>query len=212
MIICATNQKVAEIKEVVINYGFGEYDWTVDLDENSFVYVKFASDRSAENFSMSEYAEFICQSIVEETGYTPSIFVGGTVDGLTMLSRSYSQALTAMRICFSLNLGVGVHSFKQFLIAKILEDLPKEKLAEYQELLSDEGIKELLSDGEIITTAQEFLESNLNASQTARKLFLHRNTLSYRLDKIQRETGLNIRNFSDAVTFRLITLLLNMDK
>lgn len=212
MIISSPLGRLDEIKEVVNNYGFGDSDWIVDLNENAFVYVKFASDHSTEHFSMGEYAEFIYQSIVEETGIATLVFVGGTVNSLTGLSRSYSQAESAMRICTSLGLGVGVHSFKQFLIAKILEDLPKERLNEYVALVSDEGIKELMSDSEITMTAQEFLESNLNASQTARKLFLHRNTLSYRLDKIQRETGLNIRNFSDAVTFRLITLLMNMEK
>lgn len=212
MIICAEESKVSEVKEVVANYGFGESDWTIDLDNSSFVYVKFASSGSAENFSMTEYAEFIYQSILEETGYSPSIFIGGTVNSIVELNKSYSQAQTSMRIGKTMGITQGVHSFKQFLIAKILEDLPKEKLNEYVGLLSDEGTKDLMSDTEITTTAHEFLENNLNASQTARKMFLHRNTLSYRLDKIQRETGLNIRNFSDAVTFRLINLLMNVEK
>ena len=59
----------------------------------------------------------------------------------------------------------------------------------------------------MIQTAEVFLENNLNVSETSRKLFLHRNTLTYRLDKIERQTGLDIRKFSDAVTFRLITVL-----
>ena len=59
----------------------------------------------------------------------------------------------------------------------------------------------------MLNTAEEFLESSLNTSETSRKLYLHRNTLTYRLDKIEKATGLNIRKFSDAVTFRLITVL-----
>ena len=59
----------------------------------------------------------------------------------------------------------------------------------------------------MIATAEEFLEANLNVSETSRKIYLHRNTLMYRLDKIEKATGLNVRKFSDAVTFRLITIL-----
>jgi carbohydrate diacid regulator len=59
----------------------------------------------------------------------------------------------------------------------------------------------------MVLTAEEFLDSSLNVSETARKLYLHRNTLIYRLDKLEKETGLNIRQFSDAITFRLITIL-----
>ena len=51
------------------------------------------------------------------------------------------------------------------------------------------------------------MEANLNVSETSRKIYLHRNTLMYRLDKIEKATGLNVRKFSDAVTFRLITIL-----
>ena len=77
----------------------------------------------------------------------------------------------------------------------------------YLETLLDSGAREIFSDEEMLNTAEEFLENNLNVSETSRKLYLHRNTLPYRLDKIEKATGLNIRKFSDAVTFRLITIL-----
>ena len=66
---------------------------------------------------------------------------------------------------------------------------------------------EIFDDEEMVNTAEEFLENSLNVSETLRKLYLHRNTLTYRLDKIEKATGLDIRKFSDAVTFRLITVL-----
>ena len=89
----------------------------------------------------------------------------------------------------------------------MLEDLPKYKLNEYLELLMDEKARDIFGDEEMIATAEEFLEANLNVSETSRKIYLHRNTLMYRLDKIEKATGLNVRKFSDAVTFRLITIL-----
>ena len=100
-----------------------------------------------------------------------------------------------------------VHSFKEYMLIKMIEDLPKYKLNEYLETLLDSGAREIFLDDEMINTAEEFLENSLNVSETSRKLYLHRNTLTYRLDKIEKATGLNIRKFSDAVTFRLITIL-----
>ena len=75
------------------------------------------------------------------------------------------------------------------------------------DILANDDSNSVFDDEEMINTAEEFLENSLNVSETARNLFMHRNTLIYRLDKIEKETGLNIRNFSDAVTFRLITIL-----
>ena len=59
----------------------------------------------------------------------------------------------------------------------------------------------------MIKTVEVFFKCGLNLSDAAKELYIHRNALIYRLDKIEKSTGLNIKNFSDAVTFRLITIL-----
>ena len=63
-----------------------------------------------------------------------------------------------------------------------------------------------------VHTAEAFLQSSLNVSETSRNLYMHRNTLLYRLDKIEKATGLNIRLFSDAVSFRVLTVLYKLLK
>jgi carbohydrate diacid regulator len=120
--------------------------------------------------------------------------------------------MTAVRMSYAINSKGGVHSFKEYMLIKMLEDMPKYKLNEYLETLMDTGAREIFNDTEMTNTAEEFLENSLNVSETARKLYLHRNTLTYRLDKIEKSTGLNIRKFSDAVTFRLITILSKLVK
>jgi carbohydrate diacid regulator len=65
----------------------------------------------------------------------------------------------------------------------------------------------VFEDEEMLETAEVFLQSSLNVSETSRNLYMHRNTLLYRLDKIEKSTGLNIRLFSDAVSFRVLTVL-----
>ena len=69
-----------------------------------------------------------------------------------------------------------------------------------------------LKDEELFATAETFLGCDLNLSEASRALYIHRNTLSYRLDKIERLTGLDIRKFSDAVTFRVATVLARLPK
>ncbi|MEJ8303956.1 PucR family transcriptional regulator [Saccharibacillus sacchari] len=70
-----------------------------------------------------------------------------------------------------------------------------------------EGLDVVLEDGEVLTTLETFFQMNCNVSETAKRLYIHRNTLIYRLDKIKQETGLDVRNFADAVLMKLSLLL-----
>ena len=74
------------------------------------------------------------------------------------------------------------------------------------------NFKEIFEDEEMLETAEAFLQSSLNISETSRNLYMHRNTLLYRLDKIEKATGLNIRLFSDAVSFRVLSILYKLLK
>ena len=125
-------------------------------------------------------------------------------------SKSLTQALETKRMSLSMNYTYGVHTYKDFMLYHVLEELPDYKLNEFYKLLTDYSDSQIFSDDEMTSTAEEFLENSLNVSETSRKMFLHRNTLNYRLDKIEKETGLDIRKFSDAIIFRLIILLKNL--
>ena len=65
----------------------------------------------------------------------------------------------------------------------------------------------MFADTEMVTTAEEFLHTSLNVSETSRKLFVHRNTLVYRLEKIRKLTGLDLREFDHAVTFKVALMV-----
>jgi len=207
MVITVPNGKTEVIKEIFKNYVFESLDFVVSIDDDQLAYVKFMDDDSAEYQSSTEYAEFLRQSVYEETGVNVRVAIGGTVKTIADLSTSYAQAMTAVRMRNSIDSKGEIHSFKEYVLIKMLEDLPKYKLNENLETLLDSDAREIFNDEEMINTAEEFLENSLNVSETSRKLYLHRNTLTYRLDKIEKSTGLNIRKFSDAVTFRLITIL-----
>ncbi len=206
-VVCVEERLREEVKSVLDTYGTEGLDFVVTVDQNQLAFVKFVDEESDEYQSSTEYAEFLRQSIYEETGAVVKMFIGGTVKTIADLSASFMQAMTAVRMYSAVGSRGDIHSFKEYILIKMLEDLPKHKLTEYVETLMDTGAREIFADEEMTSTAEEFLENSLNVSETARKLYLHRNTLTYRLDKIEKATGLNIRKFSDAVTFRLITIL-----
>ncbi len=211
MIISVEGGKVDDVRSVVTNFCACHIDQVVKTDNEQCAFIRF--EESEEEYqSLTEYAGFLVQSIFEETGVRSKIFLGGTVKSVYDLATSYTQALSAVRMSKAENAKGNVYSYKEYILLKMLEDLPKHKLNEYLEILMDVSAREIFSDEEMTATAEEFLENSLNVSETARKLYLHRNTLMYRLDKIEKATGLNIRKFSDAVTFRLITMLYRLVK
>ena len=213
LVVSNKENKNAEILNVLNNFSTNASDVAAEMEEGVAVFVKFIDEASDNEYqSAAEYAGFMQQSIFEETGVRVSIAVGGTVPTLAEANTSYQQAMTTLRMSTAMNSKGEVHTFKEFLLVKMLEDIPKFKLNEYLEILLDGDAKSIFSDPEMTNTAEEFLENSLNVSETSRKLYLHRNTLMYRLDKIERSTGLNIRRFSDAVTFRLITYLYRLLK
>ena len=210
ILIATRHGKEKDVLEVVNNYTEGCSDFAFEIEDGLLALVKFLGEENGEYRSVSEYAEFLVRSIYEETGETAGAFIGGTMEGVADLSTSFNQAISAHRISGAVNYRAGVHSYKEFLIVKMLEDLPKFKLTEYLETLLEPSAREIFNDKEMVKTAEEFLESGLNVSETARKLYLHRNTLNYRLDKIEKATGLNIRQISDAITFRMILIILKL--
>ena len=133
--------------------------------------------------------------------------MGGTFRHFEDISVSYQQASAALRMSITFNSKGNVHSYREFMLIRMLEDVSEAKLSEYLSVLLEGDARELLKDEDMVNTAEEFLENSLNVSETSRNLYMHRNTLMYRLDKIERVTGLNLRKFSDAVTFRIITIL-----
>lgn len=212
MVLSGEKEQIASIKNSLNNYCSSSGDFVQEIDDKNLAFVKFAEDGADEYQSPSEYAEFLRQSLYEETGGEIHVSIGSTVKKLVDVGVSFTQALATSRMSDTFSSRGEVHAFKEYVLIKIIEDLPKHKIKEYLEILKDSGAKEIFSDEEMLLTAEEFMENGLNVSETARKMFLHRNTLIYRLDKIENATGLNIRKFADAVTFRLIIILSKLSR
>ncbi len=206
-IVIRVKEKMEDLLSLISQYGGNSLDTVVKMDQTTCVLVKYLSDEENDYRSTVDYAEFLAQSIKEELGLTVSIGVGGTVRELKDVAFSYEQASAALRYADTFSDKKEVHSYRKFMLIKMLEAIPENKLAEFLAELTDESCEEIFEDEEMLGTAEEFLDSSLNVSETSRNLYMHRNTLLYRLDKIEKTTGLNIRLFSDAVSFRVLTIL-----
>ena len=200
------SQKVNEVLNISSQYVTNGVDFAVKINEKECVLIKFVED-DGEYQSSADFAFFLANSIIEELGLKVEIGVGGTFKRFEEACISYQQAATALRMSGVFKSKGSVHTYREYILIKMLEDIPESKLADYLSVLLDGEAKELLKDEEMVNTAEEFLENSLNVSETSRNLYMHRNTLMYRLDKIERIMGLNLRKFSDAVTFRIITIL-----
>lgn len=196
-----------ETLAVLEQYGGNSLDSAVQMGEDRCVLVKFVSEEENEYQSAVDYADFLVQSLREELGIETQAGVGATVRELKDIAISYLGAENALRYADIFEIKGNVHSYREFLLIKMLEDIPEGKLNQYLAEITDENCLEVFEDEEMLTTAEAFLQSSLNVSETSRNLYMHRNTLLYRLDKIEKATGLNIRLFSDAVSFRVLTVL-----
>ncbi len=199
---------MGEVLTVLEQYGGNSLDTVVKMSEETCVLVKFIEQMQGEEYRSSvDYAEFLVQSLKEELGLDVAVGVGPTVRELKDVTLSYSQAENTLRYADVFNIQGKVHSYREVILVKMIEDIPEAKLSQYFTELTDEHCKEVFEDEEMLATAEAFLQSSLNVSETARIMYMHRNTLLYRLDKIEKATGLNIRQFSDAVSFRVLTAL-----
>ena len=195
----------SEVAALATQYADNDLDVVIDTEDGRLALLHFCGEK--EEVAASSYAEFLSLFIKEELGFDVRIGVGPVVSSLAEANMSYEQALGALRYGEAMGQAEKVHSYKDFVLVRMLEELPQSKLQEYFSLLALDHVKEIFDDDEMMSTAKEFLRNNLNVSESARSMYLHRNTLTYRLDKIERATGLDIRTFSDAVSFHLLSLL-----
>lgn len=198
--------KTSDVIALFSQYIENESDCAVSVSGKDCAFIKFV-EADSEYQSSVDFAEFLSRSLLEELGIRCRVGVGGTFRHFEDIAASYQQASVALRMSVTFNSKGNVHSYREFMLIRMLEDVSEAKLSEYLSVLLEGDARELLKDEDMVNTAEEFLENSLNVSETSRNLYMHRNTLMYRLDKIERVTGLNLRKFSDAVTFRIITIL-----
>ncbi len=150
-----------------------------------------------------QFAEAVQETLMEEAVQTALVGIGEEKNTLALLGESYAEARRAMEVGRIFNPDSHIHVFRRLMLERFLMNIPREESLHYHALLFNRKTAKLFNE-EMLQTIEMFFRKDLNLSDTARQLFIHRNTLVYRLDKVQRQTGLDLRHFDDAVTFKIL--------
>ncbi|MDD3244077.1 MAG: helix-turn-helix domain-containing protein [Eubacteriales bacterium] len=163
-------------------------------------------DNNEDIDSVIQLVNALDDTLANELSVGAYVGVGSVKRGLINIKDSFYEAQEAINLGIMQQTKGRVFLFQRLLLERFLQEIPRELRRQYYELAYTESMKKLMTD-EILETMTKFFENNLNLSEAARKLYIHRNTLIYRLEKIQKVTGLDLRNFDDAVLLKIIIML-----
>ena len=181
-------------------------DYVINIGDQDVVIVRDV-DRDTEIEEVEAYAAEVMKVIYEEQQQTKVLIgVSSIVENLKDLARAYKESRIALEVGKVFDIEKPIMSYENLGIGRLVYQLPTTLCEIFLEEVFKRGSLESL-DYETLMTIQAFFENNLNVSETARKLFVHRNTLVYRLEKIKKVTGLDLREFDSAVTFKVALMV-----
>lgn len=180
-------------------------DAIVEVDRHTIVLIK-SIDEQSDYEEIEQLGLAIENTFVSETSHSIYIGVGEPKHHLSQMGESFREARKAIDVGRTYRSESQVFVYRKLLLERFLADVPKEMSLRYNAMMFNRKTARLFND-EMIHTIEKFFEKSLNLSETARQLYIHRNTLVYRLDKVQRIIGLDLRAFDDAVTFKMMMLL-----
>ena len=192
------------------NFGTNGKDFITAVDENNVIVVKEVEDTA--NNSEMDRAAYSYQAFLEKEGAKEvRIAYGTVVKEIKEVSRSYKEAKMAMDVGKIFFDERSVIAYSELGIGRLIYQLPIPLCKMFiKEIFGGKSPDEF--DEETLTTIMKFFENSLNVSETSRQLFIHRNTLVYLLDKLQKTTGLDLRVFEDAITFKIALMVVKYMK
>lgn len=205
----ASTREGNELERIRNIYGGKTKDFVTAVDERNIIVVKELSEKSSPE-ELHKVAEDI-RSIASSDTNDVRVAYGTVVQEIKEVSRSYKEARMALdvgKIFFGQN---KVVAYSALGIGRLIYQLPIPLCKMFiQEIFDGKSTDDF--DEETLTTINKFFENSLNVSETSRQLYIHRNTLVYRLDKLQKSTGLDLRVFEDAITFKIALMVVKYMK
>ena len=192
------------------NFGANSKDFITAVDENNVIVVK-EIEHADTNTEIDKVA-YGYQSFLEKEGVTEVRTSYGTiVKEIKEVSRSFKEAKMAMDVGKIFFEERTVIAYSELGIGRLIYQLPIPLCKMFiREIFGGKSPDDF--DEETLSTIMKFFENSLNVSETSRQLFIHRNTLVYRLDKLQKTTGLDLRVFEDAITFKIALMVVKYMK
>lgn len=180
-------------------------DYVISVGEHDIVLIKDTKP-GTEAKEIEKIAINIADTLSSEFYTKVSIGISTMVDNIKDLAKAYKEAQVALEVGKVFETEKNIVSYENLGIGRLIYQLPTTLCEMFlQEVFNKGGFESL--DRETLQTIQAFFENNLNVSETSRKLFVHRNTLVYRLEKIRKLTGLDLREFEHAITFKVALMV-----
>ncbi|WP_047834451.1 helix-turn-helix domain-containing protein, partial [Robinsoniella sp. RHS] len=185
-------------------------DYITAVDEKSIILVKELKPEDTYE-DIDEIAKMLRDMLNAEAMSSVRIAYGTIVDEIKLVSKSYKEAKMALDVGKIFYVEKNIIAYNTLGIGRLIYQLPIPLCQMFMKEVFGEKMPDSFDD-ETLMTINKFFENNLNVSETSRQLFVHRNTLVYRLEKLQKSTGLDIRVFDDALTFKIALMVVNYMK
>lgn len=191
-------------------FGNKSGDFVTAVDEKDIIIVKELAEDD-DYTQMNRIANSVLDTLGRDENHEVHIAYGTIVKELKDVSRSYKEARMALDVGKIFFEERDVIAYSSLGIGRLIYQLPIPLCKMFiKEVFVDKSPDDF--DEETLTTINKFFENNLNVSETSRQLYIHRNTLVYRLDKLQKSTGLDLRVFEDAITFKIALMVVRYMK
>ncbi|MBP5309189.1 MAG: helix-turn-helix domain-containing protein [Lachnospiraceae bacterium] len=178
-------------------------NYITSVDDKTIILIKDIEDEDYD-----EIAHTIVDMLGAEAMLRVRVSYGLSVLELKNISKCYKEAKMALEVGSIFHSEKNVLSYETLGIGRLIYQLPVNLCKIFvKEVFGDTKPEEI--DEETLTTIHKFFENNLNVSETARQLYIHRNTLVYRMEKLQKLIGLDMRIFDDAVTFKIVMMVVD---
>ncbi len=185
-------------------------DFVTAVDENNVIVVKDLSETDS-NKEIEKTAKGLIAQLQKDGLKNVRVAYGTIVREIKEVSRSYKEAKMALDVGKIFFDERNVVAYSELGIGRLIYQLPIPLCKMFiREIFGGKSPDDF--DEETLTTIYKFFENSLNVSETSRQLFIHRNTLVYRLDKLQKSTGLDLRVFEDAITFKIALMVVKYMK
>jgi len=185
-------------------------DYITAVDEKNIILLKELKDTDTYE-ELEQTAKMLLDMLNAEAMSQVRISYGTIIDEIKDVSKSYKEAKMALDVGKIFYTEKNIIDYSTLGIGRLIYQLPIPLCEMFMNEVFDENLPDTL-DAETLITINKFFENSLNVSETSRQLFVHRNTLVYRLEKLQKSTGLDIRVFDDALTFKIALMVVNYMK
>lgn len=185
-------------------------DFITAVDEKNIIMVREMKEEESYE-ELEEIANVVRDMLNSEAMSAVRIAYGTIVNEINQVSRSYKEAKMALDVGKIFYSEKDVIAYNTLGIGRLIYQLPVQLCEMFMREIFGENLPDTFDD-ETLVTINKFFENNLNVSETARQLYVHRNTLVYQLEKLQKTTGLDIRVFDDALTFKIALMVVSYMK